>query len=87
MPRKPATGKSLYSPEYEHFLVQLRAARVRAGLKQTDAAIRLGRPQSFVSKCESGERRVDVVELGQFCKAYKVTLVRFVQELARKARG
>lgn len=87
MPRKPAPGKSLYSPEYERFLGQLKEARVRAGLTQTDAARRLGRPQSFVSKCESGERRVDVVELGQFCKAYNLTLVRFVQDLNRAPRG
>lgn len=87
MPRKPAAGKSLYSPNYERFLVKLRAARIRAGLTQTDAAIRLGRPQSFVSKCESGERRVDVVELGQFCRAYNLTLLRFVQGLDGKSNG
>lgn len=87
MPRKPAPGKSLYSPEYERFLGKLKEARVRAGLTQADAARRLGRPQSFVSKCESVERRVDVVELGQFCKAYNVTLARFVREMDRVSHG
>jgi hypothetical protein len=35
-----------------------------------EVAQRLGRPQSFVSKCESGERRVDVVELAEFARLY-----------------
>jgi hypothetical protein len=35
-----------------------------------EVARRLGRPQSFVSKCESGERRVDVVELAEFARLY-----------------
>ncbi len=41
-----------------------------AGLSQTEAARRLGKPQSYVSKCESGERRVDVVELKAFARVY-----------------
>ena len=44
------------------------------GLSQVDAAERLGKPQSFISKCESGERRVDVVELSAFAKMYRKDL-------------
>jgi len=44
---------------------------VAAGMSQRQAADRLGRSQSFVAKSESGERRVDVVELRQFAAAYK----------------
>jgi len=84
MPRKPAPSKSLFTPDYDRFLALLKQARVKAGLSQVEAADRLGRPQSFVSKCESGERRVDVVELGQFCAAYGVKLERFVRELGLK---
>jgi len=70
---KVPTKKSLYSTEYERFLQSLRRAREEAGLTQNEAARRLHRPQSFVSKCESGERRVDVVELIQFCRVYGIT--------------
>ena len=58
--------KSLYSETYSRFLEQLRKARESAGLTQEEVARRLGRPQSFVSKCESGERRVDIAELLDF---------------------
>lgn len=53
---------TIHSPRYRQFLKKLRAARLDAGLTQQEAARALRKPQSFVSKCESGERRVDVVE-------------------------
>ena len=49
-----------------------------AGLTQEEVAQRLGKPQSFVSKCESGERRVDVVELSRFAKVYGKALEFFI---------
>ena len=52
------------------FLGQLRRARHEAKLTQMEVARRLDWPQSFVSKCESGERRVDVVELAEFARLY-----------------
>lgn len=62
--------KSLYSKQYKNFLNQLKEARLKAGLKQSEVARMIKRPQSFVSKCESGERRVDVIEFIEFCKVY-----------------
>ncbi len=62
--------KSVYSRRYEVFLRQLRAARVHAGLTQASVANSLGVPQSWVSKSEVGERRVDIVELEQFAAIY-----------------
>lgn len=59
-----------HSPRYRAFLSKLRRARQEAGLTQADVATALHRPQSFVSKCESGERRVDVTELEDFAKLY-----------------
>jgi len=46
-------------------------ARKDAALTQVEVARRLGRPNSFISKCELGERRVDVVELQQLAKIYR----------------
>jgi transcriptional regulator with XRE-family HTH domain len=65
-------AKSLHTPEYEYFRSLMVAARERSGLTQTDVSARLGRPQSFVSKYESGERRLDVVEFVQVCIALGV---------------
>jgi transcriptional regulator with XRE-family HTH domain len=61
---------SAYPEEYRRFLKKLRAARVDAGLTQVDVAKRLKKPQSFVSKFETGERRVDPVELCHLAQLY-----------------
>ncbi|GIW88268.1 MAG: hypothetical protein KatS3mg108_2592 [Isosphaeraceae bacterium] len=66
--------KSQHTRRYERLLVALRRARKDAGLTQLDVAERLGTYASYVSKCESGERRVDVVELAEFCRVYGVRL-------------
>ena len=60
----------IYSQRYQKFLRQLRKARKEAQSTQVDVAVELGKPQSFVAKCESGERRIDVVELVDFAKIY-----------------
>lgn len=65
-----------YRARYERFRERLRLARSNAGLTQAQAARRLGRPQSFVSKCENGERRLDFVELLAFARLYGVSDVR-----------
>jgi transcriptional regulator with XRE-family HTH domain len=59
-----------YRHHYAQFLGRLKQARVEAGLTQVDVAKAITRPQSFVSKIESGERRVDVVELSELAKIY-----------------
>jgi transcriptional regulator with XRE-family HTH domain len=79
--------KSIYSQGYDAFLRRLRAARVRAGVTQEELARRLGRKQSFVSKCERGERRLDVVEARAFCVALGVSFPRFVAALDKEAAG
>lgn len=62
-------AKSLHTPEYEYFRSLLVLAREKAGLTQAEVSSRLGRPQSFVSKYEVGERRLDIVEFAQLCRA------------------
>jgi len=58
----------------------LRELRTEAGLRQSDVAARLGEPQSFISKYESGERRIDVLEARELCLALGLSL----EELARR---
>ena len=59
-------------------LALLRQARLDAGLRQTDVARKLGKPQSFVSNYESGERRLDLLELQAVCEVVGIQLVEFV---------
>lgn len=66
------------SAEYDQFLRRLRLARKKAGLTQSEAAQRLGKPQSYISKCESGERRVDVVELKALARVYGTPMRFFI---------
>lgn len=66
------------STAYKLFLTRLRQARTEAGLSQVEVAKKLRRPQSYVSKCESGERRVDVVELTEFALLYKKAVKYFI---------
>jgi transcriptional regulator with XRE-family HTH domain len=73
--------KSLFSKQYRIFLSLLRTARVEAGLTQADLAKRIGESQSFVSKVERGERRLDVVELRAFCSALNVQFPKFMKGL------
>ena len=74
-------AKSTHTAAYRRLLSALKLARRRAGLTQLQAARRLGRYQSFVSKVETGERRLDVVELSLICKAYRQDLIRFIWSL------
>jgi transcriptional regulator with XRE-family HTH domain len=71
--------KSIFTPEQEALQRVLRQLRLGAGLRQEDLAARLNEPQSFVSKYESGERRLDLIELRQVCEAAGVTLLELVQ--------
>ena len=70
--------KSIYSERQGRLRELLRDIRTEAGLRQVDLAQRLEQPQSFVSKYEAGERRLDIVELEQVCIACGVSLASFV---------
>jgi len=63
--------KSIHTKEYAVFVERLRTARLKAGLTQAQVAKKLDRPQSHISNVESGQQRVDVVELKRFAKIYK----------------
>lgn len=64
--------KSAFTAEYKRLCALLRDARTRAGLTQEDVAKRLNRPQSYVSKYESGERRLDVIEFLRVARALRI---------------
>ncbi len=78
--------KSVSSEDYRRFRQLLRELRRQAGLSQTELAERLNRPQSFVSKAESGERRIDIIELRSFCQALGISLPEFIEQLEQALR-
>ena len=77
-------GKSIHREEYEELIGLLREWRVRSGVKQIDISSALGRSQSFISDVERGERRLDVVELRDFCQLIGTDLVSFVRQYERR---
>jgi transcriptional regulator with XRE-family HTH domain len=72
--------RTIYSREQEKLIALLRQFRIDAELRQVDLAKRLRRPQSFVSKYEIGERRLDLIELREVCAALGVPLAEFVRQ-------
>ena len=73
----------------EHQALQrvLRSLRIEKRLSQAELAQRLQKPQSYVSKYESGERRLDLIELRQICGALNIGLVKFVERFDKILRG
>jgi transcriptional regulator with XRE-family HTH domain len=73
-------GKNIFTSDQEKLQVLLRQIRLSAGLSQVELAQRLGLPQSFVSKYESGERRLDLIEVYRICNAVGISMVEFVRK-------
>jgi transcriptional regulator with XRE-family HTH domain len=77
--------KSVHSAGQAAFCELMIRARKAAGLTQQELAKRLRRPQSFVAKYEGGERRVDVVEFIEICKAVEVDPNKLLKALIQRA--
>ena len=76
--------RSTHTRDYRLFREYLRSVRRQAGLTQKEVAKALGVHQSYVSKYETGERRLDVVELRRICRALKVPLGAFITRLDKR---
>lgn len=79
--------KTLHSARGFELRQRLRAAREEAGITQQDLAAKLDKPQSFVSKYETGERRLDVIEFVDVCQALEVDAAGFLSGLSGLAEG
>jgi ribosome-binding protein aMBF1 (putative translation factor) len=73
--------KSVYTHQYRCFRALLTEARKTAGLTQVELSAQLERPQSFVSKVERGERRLDVIEFLEMARILRLDVVAFLQKL------
>jgi transcriptional regulator with XRE-family HTH domain len=75
--------KTLNKKEFKILLDQLYRLRLSSGLRQLDLAKKLKTPQSFISKIESGERRIDLIELREICIALGSNLKEFINEFEK----
>jgi transcriptional regulator with XRE-family HTH domain len=73
-----------YNQEIKLAVSILKSLRIKANLTQMDVASKLDKPQSFVSKYEIGERRLDIIELKLVCEALGISLSDYVNILERK---
>lgn len=71
---------TIYSKDYKRVVSRLKTARLEAGFTQKQVADKLKKPQSFVSKSESGERRLDITELKHFADIYKKDINFFIKK-------
>jgi len=72
-------SKTIYSKEHRYIVEQLKKAREEANLSQDEVAKILHKTQSYISKIESGQRKVDIVQLKEFAKIYKKNLDFFIK--------
>lgn len=79
-----ALKKSIHNADYLELIAALRTARESAGLSQSELAQKLGRPQSFVSKIEGGERRLDLIEALELCTALEISLAKLIPSRFRR---
>ncbi|RLM03806.1 transcriptional regulator [Gibbsiella quercinecans] len=75
---------SIYSEEYQSVIKTLREARIRKGISQQSLAESLGRPQSFIAKVESGERRLDIVEFVHLSRLLSIDPISIIGKLPAK---
>jgi len=68
-----------YSQKNKNLLEKLRSARLEAGLTQVEASKKLKKPQSYLSKIERGERKIEAIELGDFAKIYNKDINYFIK--------
>lgn len=72
-------SKTIYSKEQIFLVERLKKARLSAGVDQKEAAKALNKSQSYISKIESGQRRIDIVQLKKFAKIYEKDLDYFIK--------
>jgi transcriptional regulator with XRE-family HTH domain len=71
--------KTIYTQQQKYLVTQLKKARLEAKLKQSEVGKAIGKDQTFVSKVESAQYRLDVIQLNQFAQLYKKKLTYFIK--------
>lgn len=72
-------SKTIYTNEHKNLIAKLKSARLSAKFDQKTAAKRLNKSQSYISKMESGQRKVEIIQLKKFASIYKKPLNYFIK--------
>jgi len=72
-------GRTIQTKEYALFIERLKKARLESGLKQVEVAKKVKRPQSYISRVESGEYRLDILEVKEFARIYGKSIDYFLK--------
>jgi len=82
---------TIYDPAYKLIVARVREARQCSGITQAQAAAKLRRPQSYISRVEAGQHRIDILEMLAFARIYSQPLEFFIQDVAgtprKRSRG
>lgn len=79
--------KTIHAKEYHVVISLLREYREQQQITQKELAERIGADQTFISKIEIGERRVDIIELKFICEALEIGLVQFVEQVEQRIKN
>jgi len=72
-------SRTIQTKEYAIFIERMKRARLESGLKQIEVAKKMKRPQSYISRVESGEYRLDILEVKNFAKLYRKSVDYFLK--------
>lgn len=78
--------KKIYIAQRNRLITILREMRIKAGLTQAELASRLTKDQAYVSRYESGQRRLDVLEVREICQAIGTSLEKFARNLEKELK-
>lgn len=70
---------NIYLDEHKKLIFRLKQARLELKLTQSEVAKKLNKPQSYISKSENGERRIDITELKKMAELYKKDMNFFIK--------
>ncbi|GAH70322.1 unnamed protein product [marine sediment metagenome] len=80
-------SKTIYSENHRYIIKRLKKARKEADLSQKQVAKILHKTQSYISKIESGQRRIDIVQLKELARIYKKSLNFFIKKDVRAKKN
>lgn len=72
--------KTIFTEQHKYMVKQLKKARREANLSQIEVAKLIEKPQSYISKTEAGQHRIDVIQLQEFAKIYKKRIDYFIKK-------
>jgi len=72
-------SNNIYLEDHKKLIGKLKRARLELGLTQSEVAEKLNKPQSYISKSENGDRRIDITELKKMAILYKKDINFFIK--------